>query len=390
MDSKCLHDSIIQGIRQNALRRPRRIVITDGEDERAIEAVVRLCQASHDNYNQDNTNSSESQSPNLPNFPNLQFILLGSEQKISRNPLFTKKLPQQVLVKNPIDDSLHKGFAKLYFELRDEKGKPVSLSHAEEQLKENAYFGAMLVRLGYADGMIGGSSIPTAKLLKAGIDVIGMNAHSKVVSGSFLMFLPRPLPGGQQMLVLADCAVVPNPDAEQLADIALNTVQTASNVIAMEPVVAFVSFSTKGSANYAGLEKLKQALSILRERAPNLRADGELQIDAALVPEIGERKDPNGFVRGRANVLIFPDLNSGNIAYKLVERVGGAKALGVVLSGFAKPVNDLSRGCSTEDIMDMICVTALQSEGDASTVASASNEGGAPNASNDLRGRMEA
>lgn len=341
-DSTDTNFAAIERIRQAALDCNFRIVITDGEDERVIEAVDRLC--------------------SRPQQKNIQFVLLGNEQQILGH-----KLPEQVIVRNPTNDPNMKRFAEIYRELRVQKKKTVTVAEAEEKMRENEYFGAFLVRSGYADGMLGGSSIPTAKVLRAGIEVIGMNAHTQVVSGSFFMFLPRPLPGGQQVLVLADCAVVPEPNFEQLADIALATVQTTRRVMEMEPVVAFVSFSTKGSANYAGITKLTQALSLFRERAPDIRADGELQIDAALVPEICHRKDPTSSVNGQANVLIFPDLNSGNIAYKLVERVGGAKALGVVLSGFHKPVNDLSRGCSVDDIMDMICVTALQTQGDPST-----------------------
>lgn len=386
MDSKAFHDVLITQIRQNALQCQRRVVITDGEDERAIEAVVRLCE--------EGVQQSASATPHSPSpSSKLQFVLVGDPERIMRHKFLQQTLPAQIIVRNPSTDPDIPRFAELYRELMAERGKNVTSAEARARVQQIEYFGALLVRAGEADGMLGGSSIPTAKVLRAGIEVIGMNAHSKVVSGSFFMFLPRPLPGGQQVLVMADCAVVPNPDAEQLADIAVNTVASARSVMEMDPVVAFVSFSTKGSAKFDGLEKLKLALSLVHKRAPNLRADGELQIDAALVPEIGERKDPDGFVRGRANVLIFPDLNSGNIAYKLVERVGGAKALGVILSGFARPVNDLSRGCSVEDIMDMICITALQNEREAGTAMSGAVELAAASdlrGSSELRGRMEA
>lgn len=386
MDSKAFHDVVIAQIRQTALQCQRRIVITDGEDERAIEAVVRLCE--------ELAPPSTATPPHSPSQSSkLQFVLVGNPEKIAGHRLLQQTLPARTSVRNPTADPAIPRFAELYRELMAQRGKTVTAAEARARVQHIEYFSALLVRAGEADGMLGGSSIPTAKVLRAGIEVIGMNAHSKVVSGSFFMFLPRPLPGGQQALVMADCAVVPNPDAEQLADIAINTVVSAQSVMEINPVVAFVSFSTKGSAKYDGLEKLKRALLLVQHRAPNLRADGELQIDAALVPEIGERKDPNGFVRGQANVLIFPDLNSGNIAYKLVERVGGAKALGVILSGFAKPVNDLSRGCSVEDIMDMICITAVQSEREAGTAMSGAVELAAASdlrSSPERRGRMEA
>jgi phosphate acetyltransferase len=181
-----------------------------------------------------------------------------------------------------------------------------------------------------------------------------------VVSGAFALLLAEQLPAGQDAIVLGDVAVVPNPSPEQLASITINTAQVAQAVLGKEPIVALLSFSTYGSAQDASVAKVRDALRLVRRQAPALHVEGELQADAALIPEISVRKAPGNTVQGRANVLIFPNLDAGNIAYKMVERVGRATALGVILSGLAKPINDLSRGCDADDIVNMVAVTALQ------------------------------
>lgn len=210
-------------------------------------------------------------------------------------------------------------------------------------------------------GWLGGATIPTGQLIRAGIRTVGLAAESPLVTGAFVMILKEPLAAGQSALVFIDAAVVPNPSEEQLAIMALHGAEIARNVADIEPVVAFLSFSTKGSAQDESIQALRNAVDRVRALRPELRVDGELQADAALVPDIGQRKAPDSMVAGHSNVLVFPNLASGNIAYKLVQRIAGATALGVVLSGFRRPVNDLSRGCDVDDVINMAAITVLQS-----------------------------
>ena len=250
-------------------------------------------------------------------------------------------------------------YARLYFERRRAKG--ITEVEAAEIAKRPLYTAALMVAAGDADGFVGGAVNTTAETVRAAIHAVGTADSVKTVSSAFLVALQNRAFGHNGLLAFADCAVVIDPSAVELAEIAIAAAATTRNVLGAEPVVALLSFSTKGSAQHKWIDKVVEALRIVRERSPNLRIDGELQADAALVEAVGRAKAPGSVVAGRANTLIFPDITSANISVKLVERLAGAVTLGPFLQGLAKPANDLSRGCSAEDIYGSAIVTALQS-----------------------------
>ena len=245
-----------------------------------------------------------------------------------------------------------------------EKQKIIDLAVAEKTLRtKRIYFGGMMVKLGRVDGLVAGSIASTGDMLRAAFHTLGTQKGVKTASSCFILDLKTPTASGDGVLAFGDCAVIPDPTAEQLVDIGLATAQTYRDLTGNEPRVAYLSFSTKGSAAGPLVEKVQKAVELGAPRfaEAGIRMDGELQFDAAIVPATGRQKNPNGAVQGDANVFIFPDLNAGNIGYKIAQRIGGADAIGPNLQGLAKAMNDLSRGCSAEDIVGTICVTLLQS-----------------------------
>lgn len=254
-------------------------------------------------------------------------------------------------------------YAELFYDIRKSKG--VTLQDARYTVKNPLYLGCLLIKAGEADAMVAGALSPTSSVLRAAFQVLKTKPGISVVSGAFIMLLPENCGfGDHNMLVFADCAVIPDPTAEELAQIAVATAKTTKDIAGLDPVVALLTFSTKGSASHARIDKVKEAAEIAKKLAPNLKIDGELQSDAAIVPSVGKLKAPESEVAGKANTLIFPSLETGNIAYKLVQRLAGAGAVGPILQGLAAPVNDLSRGATVEDIVNTIIVTCNQAIGD--------------------------
>ena len=289
-----------------------------------------------------------------------EIILIGSKEEIlAKAAEYGLKNIEKATIIDPATSEKTAGYANLLYELRKNKG--MTPEQANELVKNPLYFGCLIIKSGDADGQISGALSTTGDTLRPALQIIKCAPGISCVSGAMLMITQTPQYGENGVLVFGDVAVTPAPDASQLAQIAVCTAQTAKSVAGFaEPRVAMLSFSTKGSAKHEVVDKVVEATKLAKELNPGLKIDGELQADAALVPSVGAKKAPGSDIAGKANVLVFPNLEVGNIGYKLVQRLGNADAIGPILQGIARPVNDLSRGCSVDDIYKMVAITACQ------------------------------
>ncbi len=323
--------NLIDNIKEKAKQVKKTIVLPESHDDRVIKAAEIL--------NKEGI---------------AKVITLGNEEKIREQANNLGADITGVRLIDPEKSEMLSDFSNIFFNLRKHKG--VTIEDAREIMKRDLFFGAMLVKESMADGFVAGSTASTGDVLRSALQVVGMPEGTSVVSSFFLMIFP------ERVFSFADCAVVPNPDATQLADIAITTAENHKKLTGEEAYVAMLSFSTKGSAKHELVDKVLEATSIAKEKRPDLNIDGEIQFDAAIIDKIGQKKAPGSNVAGRANVLVFPDLQAGNIGYKIAQRLGGAEAVGPVVQGLKKPLFDLSRGCSIDDIVNTSAISALMAE----------------------------
>ncbi len=333
--------SLLDEIKSKAAARNKTIVLCEGEDERVVRAAAQITKEGI-----------------------AKIVLIGNAaecKKVAPDADLTG-----VTLIDPLTSDKTEEYASILYEARKAKG--MTEEQAKEQAKDRTMFGALMLKAGDVDGYVSGACHSTANTLRPGLQVVKTAAGIKTVSSCFIMIAPdksNPYnPDG--VAVFADCAINIEPTAEQLADIAITSAKTAKDIAGIEPRVAMLSFSTKGSGNddkfTQSVPKVQQATALAKAAAPELKLDGEFQFDAAVAPEVGKLKAPDSKVAGNANVFVFPNINAGNIGYKIAQRFGGYMAIGPVCQGFAKPLNDLSRGCNVDDIVATVAVTALQAE----------------------------
>ena len=330
---------LISSIIERAKANKQRIVLPEATEERTLTAADRVLADGV-----------------------AEIILIGNPAEVMAlaDKLGLKNIDKATII-DPQNHDKKEEYAQLLCELRKKKG--MTIEEARQKVLDPLYLGCLIIKAGDADGQLAGAQNTTGNVLRPALQIIKTTPGISVVSGAMLLITQTPQYGENGVLVVGDVAVTPVPDAAQLGQIAVCTAQTAKAVAGFEdPRVAMLSFSTKGSAKHELVDKVTEALKVAQELAPELKVDGELQADAALVPSVGESKAPGSAIAGHANVLVFPSLEVGNIGYKLVQRLGNADAIGPILQGIARPVNDLSRGCSIDDIYKMVAITACQAQ----------------------------
>ena len=322
-------------IKERAMSDKKTIVLAEGEEIRTIEAAEKVLKEGIANI-----------------------ILLGDEKVIAEKATGHDISGAQVI--NPVNADKYEEFSAQFCEMRKAKG--MTMEQAKETMKNTLYFGCMLVKNGLADGMVAGAVNSTSNVLRSALQTVKTAPDAKLVSAFFVICVPDCEYGHHGTFVFGDSGLVMNPNAEELSEIAISSAKSFKNLVEAEPNVALLSFSTYGSAKDPLVDKVVEATKLAKEKRPDLNLDGELQLDAAIVESVGKSKAPDSKVAGSANVLVFPDLNAGNIGYKLAQRLGKAEAYGPITQGIAKPINDLSRGCSSDDIVGVVAITCVQAQ----------------------------
>ena len=329
--------SLVETMKEKARQNIKTILLPESEDIRVIQAAADVEKEGF-----------------------AKAVLIGNEENVKKLALDNNIDVSKVTIIDPLKSEKFEEYSNKFYELRKAKG--MTPEKAKETMKEPIYFGTMMVKVGDADGIVSGACHPTAHTLRPALQILKTAPGTKLASAFFLMVTKCPEYGEDGVLIFADSGMNEYPDADGLSEIAISSAKSFKQLVGTEPRVAMLSYSTYGSASSPLTEKVIEATRILKEKAPDLICDGELQLDAAIIPEVAERKAPGSPVAGRANVLIFPDLDAGNIGYKLVQRFGRAEAYGPLCQGIAKAVNDLSRGCSSDDIVGVVAITSVQAQ----------------------------